>query len=164
MDYSQTCSCTAFPRKPWLLGYLLESPIWVKVQGSTANTPKLEHCGTTSPPKKTGGRNPTWMLFLIGFIQNSRNGGNCFGLGIRAQHRSNSLLLAQDMAPLLEKHGSEFAHPADPTIFQPTTSFHNPTWPFLSNQVFLDKSWEFLTTAPLDIPKLGKIPKYLNII
>lgn len=82
----------------------------------------------------------------------------------RAEHRSNFFLPAQDMAPLLEKHGSWFVSTADSTIFQPTTCFHNPTWPFLSNQVFLDKIWEFLTAAPLDIPKLWKIPKYLNII
>lgn len=82
----------------------------------------------------------------------------------RAQHRSSFLLPAQDTAPLLQKHGSWFVHPADPTIFQPTTSSHNPTWLLLSNQIFLDKIWDFLTKAPLDIPKLGKIPKCLVII
>lgn len=127
----------------------------------SANTPKPEHGGKT---RKLGGRNPIWMLFLMGFIQNSRSGGFFWAWNERAQHRSSSLLPAQDTAPLLEKHGSWFVCPADPTIFQPTTFSHNPTWHFLSNQIFLDKISEFLTKAPLDIPKLGKIPKYLNSI
>lgn len=104
--------------------------------------------------KNLGGRKPTWMLFLIGFIQNSRNGGNFFGLGIRG--------LSTKAARKNVDHG--LSSQLIPQNYNRQLLSTTPTGIFLSNQVFLEKNWELLTTAPLDIPELGKIPQNFNVI
>lgn len=158
MDYFQTCSCTAFLGKPWLLGYLLESPR-VKVPGSTPSAPNPEHFGTTTSQqkkkKKKPGREKIHLDAVPDWIYPEfQKWGNFFGLGIRG--------LSTKAARKNVDRG--LSSQVIPQNYNRQLLSTTPTGIFLSNQVFLEKNWELLTTAPLDIPKLGKIPQNFNII
>lgn len=103
-------------------------------------------------PKNPRGRNPTWMLFLIGFIQNSR---------LFWPWNKRAIPCCQPRT-LLEKQGSWFVRPADPTIFQPTTSFHNPNRQFFIQPGFLGEKLGIFNYSSSGYSQTGENPQILK--